>query len=217
MEQVQMIDELNNLIPYENKITDIDKWLDEFYEVMKISDERKEKRKSVAKQIREAILFLFSLMYTMAENNSWDYEIALNSFRMEFRDAIVNYVKIDLFMENYIQEFTQSYLDITIEHLSKNDASFFVSDDRATLGCADESNSVIGYEEFENAKSNGKTRKKWRTQKDNKVRDTHREMEGKTIPIDDYFIVGGCPLLYPRDPEGNPKEIDGCRCALDYF
>lgn len=212
-----MIDELNNLIPYENKITDIDKWLDEFYEVMPISDKRKEKRKSVAKQIREAILFLFSLMYTMAENNSWDYEIALNSFRMEFRNAILNYVKIDLFMENYIQEFTQSYLDTTIEHLSKNDASFFVSDDRATLGCADESNSVIGYEEFENAKSNGKTRKKWRTQKDNRVRDTHREMEGKTIPIDDYFIVGGCPLLYPRDPEGELKEIAGCRCALDYF
>ena len=212
-----MIDELNNLIPYENKITDIDKWLDEFYEVMQISDERKEKRKSVAKQIREAILFLFSLMYTMAENNSWDYEIALNSFRMEFRNAIVSYVKIDLFMENYIQEFTQSYLDITIEHLSKNDASFFVSEDRATLGCADESNSVIGYEEFENAKSDGKTRKKWRTQKDNKVRDTHREMEGKTIPINDYFIVGGCPLLYPRDPEGDTKEIAGCRCALEYL
>ena len=212
-----MIDELNNLIPYENKITDIDKWLDEFYEVMPISNERKEKRKSVAKQIREAILFLFSLMYTMAENNSWDYEIALNSFRIEFRNAIVNYVKIDLFMENYIQEFTQSYIDITIEHLSKNDASFFVSDDRATLGCADESNSVIGYEEFENAKSNGKTRKKWRTQKDNRVRDTHREMEGKTIPIDDYFIVGGSALLYPRDPEGDTKEIAGCRCALEYL
>lgn len=212
-----MIDELNNLIPYENKITDIDKWLDEFYEVMPISDERKEKRKSVAKQIREAILFLFSLMYTMAENNSWNYDIALSAFRMEFRNVIVNYVKIDLFMENYIQEFTQKYLDITIEHLSKDDASFFVSDDRATIGGANESNSIIGYEELEEAIKDGSTMKRWRTQRDNRVRHTHREMEGKTIPIDDYFIVGGSALLYPRDPEGEEKEIAGCRCALEYL
>lgn len=212
-----MIDELNNLIPYDNKIIDVDKWLDEFYEVMPISDERKERRKSVAKQLREAMLFLFALMYTMAENDAWDYNIVLSAFRTEFRNVIINYVKIDLFMENYIQEFTQSYLDVTIEHLSKDDASFFVSDDRATIGAANESNSVIGYEEFENAKEDGKTRKKWRTQKDNKVRDTHREMEGKTIPIDDYFIVGGSALLYPRDPEGAEKEIAGCRCALEYL
>lgn len=212
-----MIDELNNLIPYENKITDIDKWLDEFYEVMPISDERKEKRKSVAKQIREVILFLFSLMYTMAENNSWNYDIALSAFRMEFRNVIVNYVKIDLFMENYIQEFTQKYLDVTVEHLSKDDASFFVSDDRATIGGANESNSIIGYEELEEAIEDGSTMKRWRTQRDNRVRHTHREMEGKTIPIDDYFIVGGSALLYPRDPEGEEKEIAGCRCALEYL
>lgn len=212
-----MIDELNNLIPYNNKILDLDGWLDDFYEVMPIDDERKERRKSVAKQLREAILFLFALVYTMAENDSWDYDIALSAFRMEFRNVIVNYVKIDLFMENYIQQFTQNYLDVTIEHLPEDDASFFVSDDRATIGAANESNTVVGYEEFENAKNDGKTRKKWRTQRDSAVRPTHREMEGKTIPIDDYFIVGGSALLYPRDPEGDEKETAGCRCALDYL
>lgn len=212
-----MIDELNNLIPYDNKISDIDKWLDEFYEVMPISDDRKERRKSIAKQLREAMLFLFALMYTMAENNSWNYDIALSAFREEFRNVIVNYVKIDLFMENYIQEFTQKYLDVTIEHLSKDDASFFVSDDRATIGGANESNSIIGYEELEEAIEDGSTMKRWRTQRDNRVRHTHREMEGKTIPIDDYFIVGGSALLYPGDPEGEEKEIAGCRCALEYL
>lgn len=217
MEQVQMIDELNNLAPYNNKISDIDKWFDEFYEVMPISDERKEKRKSIAKQLREAMLFLFALMYTMAENNSWNYEIALSAFRAEFRNVIVNYAKIDLFMDNYIQEFTKSYIDVTIEHLSKEDASFFVSDDRATIGSANESNTIIGYSELEEASEDGFTMKRWRTQRDNRVRRTHREMEGKTIPIDDYFIVGGSPLLYPCDPEGDEKEIAGCRCALDYI
>lgn len=212
-----MIDELNNLIPYDNKISDIDKWLDEFYEVMPISDDRKERRKSIAKQLRDAMLFLFTLMFTMAENNSWDYDIVLYSFRTEFRNVIVNYVAIDLFMENYIQEFTQKYLDVTIEHLSQNDASFFMSDDRATIGGANESNTIIGYGELEEAIEDGSTMKRWRTQRDNRVRYTHREMEGKTIPIDDYFIVGGSALLYPGDPEGDEKEIAGCRCALEYL
>ena len=212
-----MIDELNNLIPYDNKISDVDKWLDEFYEVMPISDDRKEIRKSVAIQLREAMLFLFALMYTMAENNSWDYDIALSAFRMEFRNAIVNYVAIDLFMENYIQEFTQKYLDITIDHLSQNDASFFMSDDRATMGSANESNTIIGYGELEEAIEDGFTMKRWKTQRDNRVRHTHREMEGKTIPVDDYFIVGGSALLYPGDPEGEEKETAGCRCALEYL
>lgn len=212
-----MIDELNNLIPYDNKISDIDKWLDDFYEVMPISDDRKERRKSIAKQLRDAMLFLFALMFTMAENNSWDYDIALYSFRTEFRNAIVNYVAIDLFMENYIQEFTQKYLDITIEHLSKSDASFFMSDDRAIMGGANESNTIIGYGELEEAIEDGSTMKRWRTQRDNRVRHTHREMEGKTIPIDDYFIVGGSALLYPGDPEGEEKETAGCRCALEYL
>jgi uncharacterized protein with gpF-like domain len=212
-----MIDELNNLIPYDNKISDVDKWLDEFYEVMPISDDRKKRRKSIAIQLREAMLFLLALMYTMAENNSWDYDIALSAFRMEFRNAIVNYVKMDAFMENYVQEFTQKYLDVTIEHLSKSDASFFVSDDRATMGGANESNAIIGYGELEEAIEDGSTMKRWKTQRDSRVRDTHREMEGKTIPIDDYFVVGGSALLYPGDPEGEEKETAGCRCALEYI
>lgn len=212
-----MIDELNNLIPYDNQISDIDKWLEQFYSVMPIDDEQKEKRKSVAFSIRESMLFLFTLMFTMAETDSWNYEIALSAFRNEFRNAITPYVTIDLFIESYIQDFTKQYLDTTIEHLSKNDASFFVSDDRATMGGANESNSVVGYQELENAINEGYTRKKWRTEKDNRVRKTHKEMEGKTIPIDDYFIVGGSALLYPRDPEGEEKEIANCRCVCEYL
>lgn len=212
-----MIDELNNLVPYDNQISDIDKWLEQFYSVMPIDDEQKEKRKSVAFSIRESMLFLFTLMFTMAESESWNYEIALSAFRNEFRNAISPYVTIDLFIESYIQNFTKQYLDTTIEHLSKNDASFFVSDDRATMGGANESNSVVGYQELEDAINEGYTQKKWRTEKDNRVRKTHKEMEGKTIPIDDYFIVGGSALLYPRDPEGEEKEIANCRCVCEYL
>lgn len=212
-----MIDELNNLVKYNNKIDDVDAWMDDFFGVMEIDDEQKEKRKKVAFSIRESMLFLFSLMFTMAEASAWSYEVALDSFRNEFRNAISQYFVIDAFLENYIQDFTRKYLDITIEHLSKADASFFVSDDRATIGSANESNSVVGYEELEEAKEDGYTMKRWRTQRDERVRKTHREVEGKTIPIDDYFVVGDSLLYYPGDPEGSEEEIAGCRCVCEYL
>lgn len=211
-----MIDELNIPSEYENEI-DIEEYLEEFYSTMQIDEEQKEKRKRVAREVRDAIIFLFLLMKTMSENDAWNYEFALSRFRTEFRSVIVNYVRIDYKMESYIQEFTQSYLDITISHLSKNDASFFMSDDRAIIGGANESNTIIGYSEFQEATDDGKENKRWKTERDNKVRPTHKEMEGKTIPIDDYFIVGGSALLYPCDPEGEPKEISGCRCVLEYL
>ena len=211
-----MIDELNIPSEYENEI-DIEEYLEEFYSTMQIDEEQKEKRKRVAREVRDAIIFLFLLMKTMSENDAWNYEFALSRFRTEFRSVIVNYVRIDYKMESYIQEFTQSYLDVTISHLSKNDASFFMSDDRAIIGGANESNTIIGYSELQEATDDGKENKRWKTERDNKVRPTHKEMEGKTIPIDDYFIVGGSALLYPCDPEGEPKETSGCRCVLEYL
>lgn len=212
-----MIDELNNLVPYENKIIDLNKWLDDFYEVMDIDEEQKEKRKNLAHLIRESFLFLYSVLRVMAENNSYDYNIALSAFRSEFRSAIDNYVRIDLFMENYIQTFTRDYLDTTINHLSQDDASFFFSEDRATIGGANESNTVIGYGELEDAIDEGYEKKRWKTERDSRVRSTHRELEGVTIPIDDYFDVGGSYMLYPGDPEGDPKETANCRCVLEYL
>ena len=214
-----MNDELNLLnLPseYAIKINE-EEYLDEFYSAMRIDEEQVDKRKRVAREIRDAIIFLFLLMRTMVETDSWNYNLALSSFRTEFRNVLVSYVRIDYKMESYIQEFTQSYLDITIQHLSQNDASFYMSEDRAIIGGANESNTIIGYAEYEEAIDDGKSRKKWKTENDNRVRPTHREMEGVTIPIEDYFIVGDSALLYPCDPEGDPKETSGCRCVLEYL
>ena len=42
-----MIDELNNLVKYNNKINDVDAWMNDFFGVMEIDEEQKEKRKKV--------------------------------------------------------------------------------------------------------------------------------------------------------------------------
>lgn len=215
------MDELNILrsdLPseYENQLN-VEEYLEDFYSSMRIDEGQKEKRKRVARQVRDAIIFLFLLIKTSVENDAWDYTFVLNRFRTEFRNILVDYVTIDYRMESYIQEFTQNYLDITITHLTMSDASFFMSEDRALMGGANESNAIVGYAEYEEAFEDGMTEKRWKTERDSRVRPTHREMEGKTIPIEDYFVVGGSVLFYPCDPEGDPKEISNCRCVLEYL
>ena len=57
----------------------------------------------------------------------------------------------------------------------------------------------------------------WRTVGDKAVRDTHRAVDGKTVPIDSPFIVGGIEMMVPRDPEVDaPEETAGCRCWVTF-
>jgi uncharacterized protein with gpF-like domain len=59
--------------------------------------------------------------------------------------------------------------------------------------------------------------KTWCTVGDNRVRETHEEVDGETIPIEEPFVVGGVEMMMPRDPEVDaPEETDGCRCWLEY-
>ena len=64
-------------------------------------------------------------------------------------------------------------------------------------------------EEF--AKSNGlKTQKEWVSAHDGRVRDSHAELDGVRVDIDEEFPNG---LMYPADPQGAPAEVYNCRCA----
>lgn len=56
---------------------------------------------------------------------------------------------------------------------------------------------------------------KWITARDEKVRDSHAEMEGQTVGIGEYFISGnGGKMLYPSDRENGADASDtiNCRC-----
>lgn len=56
--------------------------------------------------------------------------------------------------------------------------------------------------------------KRWVARHDDLTRDTHRAVDGTTIPTDHYFQVGGQPLLYPGERGGSYEEIVNCRCVL---
>ncbi len=59
--------------------------------------------------------------------------------------------------------------------------------------------------------------KYWQSTLDNRTRDSHRELDGTTVPLDeDFTTINGNKLSRPRDPNGAMEEICNCRCTLQY-
>jgi hypothetical protein len=69
----------------------------------------------------------------------------------------------------------------------------------------------------ESARRNGEEKpigsKTWTNAGDSRVRETHQEAEGQTVPIDEPYRVGGASLSYPGDPFGPSEEVLNCRCV----
>jgi HK97 family phage portal protein len=59
-------------------------------------------------------------------------------------------------------------------------------------------------------KEAGVERIEWLSARDDRVRDSHEEVDGEVIVLGDKFSNG---LLYPLDPAGPPEEIVNCRCV----
>lgn len=58
--------------------------------------------------------------------------------------------------------------------------------------------------------------KTWLATNDDRTRETHAEADGQEVPLNEYFDVGGAPLMYPGDPDGPDEEVINCRCTQVY-
>lgn len=97
-------------------------------------------------------------------------------------------------------------------------SEYYTSQERAVQIALNESNSVFNYEDEQSAIREGKTLKTWLTMLDERVRETHAEVENVTVGINEFFYVGGYPMMRPMDDKhGAPaEEIIGCRCVCRY-
>lgn len=67
---------------------------------------------------------------------------------------------------------------------------------------------------FEGMKRTGVDRKEWLSSKDERVRETHQDLDGQTVGINEDFVSSsGARLAFPGDPDGPPEEIIQCRCT----
>ena len=167
----------------------------------------------------------YQLIKKIRQKNEY-IPIIVISAKVTLSDRVLG---IDLGADDYIKAHIDEVVDQIIDTTEKNDAeitqdesigiqSYWLSKDRAMLISENEANSIENYVEYREAKARGLTRKRWLTELDNKVRDTHAEIEGKTVDIDGYFIVGSSLMRFPHDYSENPDpaEIINCRCACQY-
>ena len=57
--------------------------------------------------------------------------------------------------------------------------------------------------------------KKWNSSNDSRTRKEHRKLDGKTIPLHEYFRVGNAKALKPG-ATGRAEQDCNCRCYLTF-
>lgn len=204
------IDELNTLS--EDEILDIEAYFDE----MELSEEGKKERKKFAKDMKDVMLFLFTLFLLMKEKSYMNKQLIISQLQSRYSKLVLEYIKIDKYIEEHIQEFSEETVDTTIRHI---DEKFYLSEERGVLISVNEANSTLNYKDFANAIAEGKTEKQWLTEKDQRVRKTHKRLDSMIIPIEDTFVVGNMLMRFPHDTFYgiDYKELSNCRCTVRYI
>lgn len=198
---------------------------EEYFKKMDISPKQRKERVETSKELADVMLFLFALLAIEMQANKPNYPSVLRSFRQRFREVVGKHSRIDDYVENYINEFTGGMFDTTRKYMEaagvgmdgRTDAGWWTSVDRATAVGENEANSILNYEELQQAVDEGYTTKKWVTERDNRVRKDHKGMDSVKVGIGEYFVFPDCIMLAPHDAvNGTPEQTNGCRCTLIY-
>lgn len=202
-------DELNELVGYE-----VSEPFDEYFAPMQISEEQKRKRVELAEELDAVFIALLSEYFYADQLDAVVASDIYDRTREAYLLAIGTAVEVDDYLYNHGVEVIASTIEVLLRH---DEEPYYFSKDRARAIAENESNSVWNHTEYEDAVKNKKY-KTWRTVMDNRVRDTHVEMNGVTIPINDVFHLQGGDCYYPRSDElgMDDSEICGCRCSLSF-
>ena len=204
----------------------------EYFKVMDIPEEDRQKRVKLAENFRRVLLFFFASL--SEEYGKEYYYIMLEERCKAIAEGYLD--KSDLaYINEWARRFSIKTVDETFEKIEnpvsddemfhfeewdidipKNE--YWTSDLRTMLIAGGLAVLIAGYDELIEAVESGKTYKTWNTEKDKRVRQTHREAEKQTVEIWKPFTVGGWELLLPGDDSlgAPPEETSNCRCHLTY-
>ena len=65
---------------------------------------------------------------------------------------------------------------------------------------------------FELERKGAVVKKQWLAVGDERTRDSHLDVDGETVNLEETFSNG---LMFPSDPAGSPDEVWDCRCGMD--
>ena len=199
------IDELNEL---GERVIDYE----EYFGEMELTEKEKEKRIELAKKFE--ILFLFFFL-SYSKQQKIDYESMIYEKYIVIALEFLKQEKVPAYVDDYARRLADDVVQTTIEHEGEE---FYTSIERGMLISANEANALGNYNQQAQAIKAGMRYKTWITEKDNKVRSTHREVDNIKIGIFESFQVGDSFMMFPKDTSlgASIKEIAGCRCVAKY-
>ena len=204
------IDELNNL----NRRSEEP---EEYFKKMDLPEEEKKRRVEYTKKANE-IFDLILVLALLSDDKSPSFFASLRDRLETYLITLINeYTIPDDYLIDYASDTAFNFVDTTEKRI---DDPWYTSEDRALFNAENGANDVLNYDLYMKAIADGKTHKKWITEKDNRVRKTHRPLDGKTIGIKELFYVGGIPMRFPKDyeyAEAFPQELINCRCSIVYL
>jgi len=209
-------DELNRLYEADHRDSLRSMPFDRFFGEMDLSQEQKDKRKRTAREIQQFMLLAIMSMYNMMEEGGYDFSDASRIITQRYNDLLdeLGLSLTAFFAASHVESTAAEIVSATLNH---PDDPYFFSTDRARLIAENEANSIWNDAEYQDAVLTGKRYKTWHAIMDNRTRETHREVNGTTIPIDQYFVVGNSLMFFPRDSSADPEEVVNCRCTATYF
>lgn len=193
------------------KFDELHKLFTRYFEVMEIPKEDKKKRVDLALEYYDIFLYILLLIKTdLKYDRLEEPQGYMESLNYRIQDMLADLP----YEEEYIPQLSKDVIETTFRHL---DEEYYFSEDRTILISQNEANTVMNNIDYVSAKRSGKTRKTWVTEKDNRVRPWHEEVDELTIPIDEMFQVGNDQMRFPHDYiNGSPENLINCRCTCFY-
>lgn len=193
------------------KFDELHKLFTRYFEVMEIPKEDKKKRVDLALEFYDIFLYILLLIKTdLKYDRLEEPQGYMESLNYRIQDMLGDLP----YEEEYIPQLSKDVIETTFRHL---DEEYYFSEDRTILISQNEANTVMNSIDYVSAKRSGKTRKTWVTEKDNRVRPWHEEVDELTIPIDEMFQVGNDQMRFPHDYiNGSPENLINCRCTCLY-
>jgi len=193
------------------KFDELHKLFARYFEVMEIPKEDRKKRVDLALEFYDIFLYiLLSIKTDLKYDRLEEPQGYMESLNYRIRDMLGDLP----YEEEYIPQLSKDVIETTFRHL---DEEYYFSEDRTILISQNEANTVMNSIDYVSAKRSGKTRKTWITEKDNRVRPWHEEVDELTIPIDEMFQVGNDQMRFPHDYiNGSPENLINCRCTCLY-
>lgn len=184
---------------------------------MEISEDEKKKRTDLAYLLYDAIYFTFALIKVekdIEERNFTKNALVIDQYKETLQHRIEDALEGIPYEDDYVPRLVDDIMETTDRH---PDDPYYLSQDRALLIAQNEANTAYNHYDYVNAKADGKEYKTWVTEGDERVRETHVEVDMMRIPIDDMFHVGNDEMRYPHDfMYGSAENLVNCRCTCIY-